>query len=78
MWTPGYTETHTVHSLPEGLNQVKISELMEVNESLKNFDVEVVPAVQKEKQLGYKRMTYEEKCRQDIMRAGTFLRDNLL
>lgn len=31
--------------LPESLDKVEISELMEVNESLKNFDVEVVPAV---------------------------------
>lgn len=32
------------HRLPEGLDEVEISELMEVNESLKNFDVEVIPA----------------------------------
>ena len=36
-------------SLPEGLDEVEISELMEVNESLKNFEVEVVPAEQKER-----------------------------
>lgn len=35
-------------SLPEGLDEVEISKLMEVNESLKNFDVEVIPTVQQQ------------------------------
>lgn len=48
-------------SLPEGLDKVEISELMEVNESLKNFDVEVIPAVQQEREDGYKRPKHREK-----------------
>lgn len=32
--------------LPEGLDEVQICELMQVNESLKNFDVEIIPVDQ--------------------------------
>ncbi len=37
------------HSSPEGLDEVEIGELVEVNESLKNFDVEVIPAEQQQR-----------------------------
>lgn len=33
--------------LPEGLDEVQICELMQVNECLKNFDVEIIPVDQK-------------------------------
>lgn len=33
--------------LPEGLYQVQICELVEVNKGLKNFDVEIIPVDQK-------------------------------
>lgn len=49
------------HSLPEGLYEVEISELMEVNEGLKNFDVKVVPAEQQQKNHSYKWQTQKEK-----------------
>lgn len=33
-----------VRRLPEGLDEVEIGELVQVNEGLEDFDVEVVPA----------------------------------
>lgn len=33
--------------LPEGLDEVQICELVEVNKGLKNFDVEIIPGDQK-------------------------------
>lgn len=42
-----FSTTHKIHSrqrLPEGLDEVEISKLMEVNESLQDFDVEVISA----------------------------------
>lgn len=49
------------HSLPEGLDEVEISELMEVNKSLKNFDVEVIPAEQQQRVYSYKWLIQKEK-----------------
>lgn len=34
-------------NLPEGLDKVQISELVQVNKCLKNFDVEIIPEGQK-------------------------------
>lgn len=67
-------------SLPEGLDKVEISELMEVNESLKNFDIEVVPAEQQHKDHSYKwqKDKKNEKRTEDISTPITFLRGNLL
>lgn len=49
------------HSLPEGLDEVEIGELMEVNKSLKNFDVEVIPAEQQQRDHSYKWLIQREK-----------------
>lgn len=32
---------------PEGLHEIQISELMQVNKGLENFDVEIIPRGQK-------------------------------
>lgn len=34
--------SYLIH-LPEGLDKVQISELVQVNKCLKNFDVEIIP-----------------------------------
>lgn len=41
-----WTKTHT-SGVPEGLDEVQICELVEVNKGLKNFDVEIIPVDQK-------------------------------
>lgn len=51
---------HNGLSLPEGLDEVEISELMEVDKSLKNFDVEVIPAVQQQR-TQLQRLMHKEK-----------------
>lgn len=38
-------------SLPEGLDEVQISKLMEVNKRLKNFDVEIISKGQKKREV---------------------------
>lgn len=37
--------------LPEGLDEVQISKLMEVNKRLKNFDVEIISKGQKKREV---------------------------
>lgn len=39
-----HKKIHSKQRLPEGLDEVEISKLMEVNESLQDFDVEVISA----------------------------------
>lgn len=49
--------------LPEGLDKVEISELMEVDKSLENFDVEVIPVVRQQR-AQLKRLTQNDKNNQ--------------
>lgn len=39
-----HKKIHSRQRLPEGLDEVEISKLMEVNKSLQDFDVEVISA----------------------------------
>lgn len=39
-------------NLPEGLDKVQISKLVQVNKGLKNFDVEIIPKGKKRKDKG--------------------------
>lgn len=41
------TKNHT-RGLPEGLDEVQICELVEINKGLKNFDVEIIPVDHKQ------------------------------
>lgn len=60
-------KTHlSEHSLPEGLDKVEISEFMEINKSLKNFDVEIIPENDQTKSRYKKLMLREMKAAQTI------------
>lgn len=49
--------SYLIH-LPEGLDKVQISELVQVNKCLKNFDVEIIPEGQKHRETRLKMLLH--------------------